>query len=95
MIYQAKDLFQSQAELVDAKVKIAATNAMDRVLEEIASIKVEIHEINNRLTAIETKLNMRNKMQDEFRNRTIEYVFKAGWLVIASVITTSFIYFHI
>lgn len=94
MTYEVKDLFQVQSELVDAKVEIAANRAIDRVIDQIAGMRAEIHEINNRLTAIETKLSMRNKTQDEFRNRTIEYAFKTGWLIIASVITM-LIYFHL
>ncbi len=50
---EAKDLFQLQSELVDRKVDMAVNNAIDRVVEQIASLKhemhVEMHNIRNEM----------------------------------------------
>src|ERR1700722_19135161 len=103
MQYSVKDLFQLQAELVDAKVDVAANKAGDRIIERIESLRAEMHEFRHdiieRLTAVETRLGMRNEMQSEIRNRTIEYAYKAGWLVlvavISAIVSATFLYFHV
>ncbi len=40
---QAKDLFQLQTELVDTKVDMAVSKAIDRVIDQINSLKHEMH----------------------------------------------------
>ena len=103
MQYSVKDLFQFQAELVDSKVDVAVSKSTDRVIERIESLRAEMHEfrhdITERLTAVETRLGMRNEMQSEIRNRTIEYAYKAGWLVlvviVSAIVSAGFLYFHV
>jgi hypothetical protein len=101
--YQAKDLFQLQAELIDLKVDMAASRASDRVIEHISGLRKEIHvelhgikgeigevkkrlsSLENRTTAVETKLGMVNDTQKEFRSKFIEYSFKAMWIILPTV----------
>lgn len=40
---QAKDLFQLQSELVDRKVEMVANQAIDRVVDQIISLKLELN----------------------------------------------------
>jgi len=109
MAYQANDLFQLQTELVEAKVDIAVGKASDRIIDRISdrieNLTIEVHKLNNRLAAVETKLGnrlaavevklgMRNETRDELRNRFIEYTFKAGWLILAAVVSGVFLYLH-
>jgi len=122
--YEAKDLFQLQADLVDTKVEIAQTKAIDRVIERIDALKTDVHDlrqemntrfvavesritavetklsnrifgVENRLTAVETKLGMRDQVHDKVKSYAIEYAFKGGWLALATVVSTVFLYFHI
>ncbi len=101
--HQAKDLFQLQTELVDRKVDMAVSNAIDRVLEQIGSLKHEIHELRHemhqgfaaldkRVVAIETRLGMVNETQKEIRNKFIDYSFKAGWLILGAFLMRLFSY---
>jgi hypothetical protein len=106
MQYAAKDMFQLQTEWVDAKVKTAVNDNLSIVISKIDALKDEVHDlrhemnqrfshVESRLTAVETKLGMRNEIQSEIRNRMVEYGFKAGWLILATIATTVLLYFHI
>ena len=94
MAYQANDLFQLQTELVEAKVDIAVGKASDRIIDRIETLRTEVHDLNNRFAAVETKLGMRNDLKDKFQNRFIEYSFRAGWLLLAAVVSGVFLYLH-
>lgn len=111
--YTAKDMFQVQNELIDSKVDTAAYKAIDRVIERIDNVKTEmlnridalrseVHDINTRLTAVETKLdimslNYREAYQEdrqdkaeikkEIRRKVIGYVFKIGWVFATCIIS--------
>jgi uncharacterized coiled-coil DUF342 family protein len=43
----AKDLFQLQSELVDKKVDMAVSSAIDRVIEQISGLRTEMHSLNS------------------------------------------------
>jgi hypothetical protein len=90
-MYQTKDLFQVQSELVDAKVEIAVSRASDRIIERIENLRSEVHElkhdITERLSAVETRLGMRNETREQIRNRFIEYAFKVGSLALAAIVS--------
>lgn len=62
---------------------MAASKAMDRVIDQINALKNEMHEfrheVNQRLTAVETKLGMVSEKQKGFYERTMDYLFKAGF----------------
>ena len=51
-MYQAKDLFQLQTELVEAKVDMAVSKAIDRVLDRIDRLQ---RDMNARFTAIDAR----------------------------------------
>jgi len=113
MQYAAKDFFQLQTDLVDAKVNIAVNDNISLVISKIDALKDEVHDlrkemnerftqvdnrfnqVENRLTAVETKLGMRNELQSEFRSRAVEYGFKAGWLLLATIVSVVLLCFHI
>jgi hypothetical protein len=98
--YQANDLFQLQTELVDAKVDIAVSKASDRIIDRIENLSTEVrtevhalkHDIGDRLTAVETRLGMRNAARKQLRSRFIDYAFKAGWLILATIFAALFLY---
>lgn len=48
--HQARDLFQLQSELVDTKVDMAVSKAVDRVIEQISGLKSEMHKEIHGLT---------------------------------------------
>jgi hypothetical protein len=93
-MYQAKDLFQTQSELVDTKVEIAVSKASDRIIERIENLRTEVHELNIRFAAVETRLGMRNETREHIRNRLIDYAFKACWLILATAVSVAFLYLH-
>jgi len=102
-----KDLFQLQSELVEAKVNIAVNDKIDRVVEQIhllkdemrndmQNLRNEVHdfriETNSRLIAVETKLGMNSEFRRDIRTRLLDYIFKAGWLVLGFIVT--FLLYH-
>jgi hypothetical protein len=103
LVNQTSNLFQLQTELIDTKVDMAVSKANDRVLERIADLKGEM---SQRLIAVETKLGMVNETEKEIKARVfatqthvqtsfIDYGFKAGWLLLASITTYFLVHFHI
>lgn len=58
---QAKDLFQLQSELVDMKVDMAVSKAIDRVVEQIRTLKhdmqAEMHGLRNDMHDIRHEMN--------------------------------------
>lgn len=95
---EAKSLFQLQTELTDSKVELAVSTAIQQVVNQIIDLKQEMHreigglrhemhELGNRLTAVETALGIRNKLREEVRTRFFDYTFKAGWLILGSALT--------
>lgn len=105
MQYQAKDLFNLQTELVEAKVDMAVSHAIDRVVEQISGLRNEMNmrfsSLDNRMVAVETKLGIVNETQSEIRSQVnqtesvirtkfIDYAFKAGWLILAAIGTGAF-----
>lgn len=101
MQYDAKDLFQLQQELVEAKVDMAVSRAIDRVVDQITGLRSEIHglgqemrgeihdfksSMDKRLVAVETKLGISNETQHLVRTKFIEYAFKTGWVFLATLI---------
>ncbi len=106
MQYTAKDFFQLQTDLVDAKVNTVVNDNISLVIAQISALKDEVHDlrhemnqrfshVENRLTAVETKLGMRIELQNELRNRAVEYGFKAGWLILATIVSMVLLIFHI
>lgn len=96
MHYQAKDLFQLQSELIEAKVNIVVNDKIDRVVMQIHSLRDEMHDmridmntrfssLESRVTAVETKLGMVSESRRDIRTRLLDYIFKAGWLVLAYI----------
>lgn len=96
MHYLPKDLFQLQSELVEAKVNIAVNDTIDRVVMQIHSLRDEMHDmrlemntrfssLESRITAVETKLGMTHELRRDIRTRLLDYIFKAGWLVLAYI----------
>jgi len=59
---QAKNLFQVQTELIEAKVNMATSNAMDKVLAKIDDLRNEMHklreEMNKRFLSMENRFSL-------------------------------------
>lgn len=87
----ADSLFQIQTDLIDTKVTMAASNAIDKVVEQIRDLRSEMrnefHDMNVRLVAVETKLGIVNERQKEVREKLLDYIFKAGWLAMNVIIS--------
>src|SRR5690242_3051414 len=90
---QVKDLFQLQTELIDGKVDMAVSKAIDRVIDQIGGLRNEMHSMNHdmhkqfsslerRSAIVEASLASIKETQKEIRNKTIEYSFKAGWFFL-------------
>lgn len=82
-------LFQFQTDLIDTKVNMAASNAIDKVVEEIRDLRLEMknefHSMNTRLVAVETKLGLVNERQKEVREKFLDYALKAGWMTFGAM----------
>ncbi len=107
---QAKTLFQLTTELTDSKVEIAVSRAISQVVDQIVALRQEVHleigglrhemhdlkqEMGSRLSSVETALGFRNQSRNEIRNRLYDYVFKAGWLILGSILTYLVVHFRI
>lgn len=103
---QAKNLFQMQTELIEAKVNMAASNAMDRVVNQIIDLRNEMHalreemntrfsSLDNRMIAVETKLGMVSESQRVVRNKFIDYAFQSGWLLLNGLVAYAIVQFHV
>ena len=68
-------------------------------------VRNDIQQVNQRLTAVETKLGMVNATEKEIRERIydtekqvrnnfIDYTFKAGWLLLGFAMTYVLSQFH-
>jgi hypothetical protein len=93
-MHHGKDLFQLQHELVEMKVDMAVSKAIDRVVEQIRSLRDEMHtdfsslqnemvnrfsSLDNRVIAIETKMGMVHAKRKGWYDRFMDHFFKAGW----------------
>jgi hypothetical protein len=92
---QTIDLFKLQSELVDAKVDMAVSRTIDRVVDQISALRNDMngiredmhglrHEMRDgfaslgtRVTAIETKLGMKQETKAQIKSKVIEYTFRA------------------
>lgn len=101
--------FILQSELVDAKVEVSVSRAVAAVVEQIVSLRQEMHqemgslrsqmhEFSTRLVAVETTLVLLKERHNQIRERFLDYSFKAGWLIIISLLSGLFswlaIYLH-
>ncbi len=103
MQYKAKDLFQLQTELVEAKVDMAVSHAIDRVLDRIdglqkdmdtrfitidkrfSSMDERFSSLKEDMSAVKTKLGMTDGTRDLIRAKFIDYAFKTGWMILATI----------
>jgi hypothetical protein len=56
-----------------------------------STLDTRISSIDNRLVAVETKLGLVNETEKEIRSKLIDYAFRTGWAVMASMITYLFV----
>lgn len=120
-MYQAKDLFVIQTELIDMKVDMAINQAIDRVIQRIATLQSEmqremhdlksdvhnqVHELSNemgkrfsslehRIIAVETRLGIVHGAKQDIYSRIKDHAFKAGWLILAAVVSYVWLHTHI
>jgi hypothetical protein len=58
-LYQAKNLFQLQTELIDTKVEVAVKKSMDRIMATINDLKDEIYDFRREVSNQFHSLGMR------------------------------------
>lgn len=105
--YNAKDMFQLQSELIEVKVDMAVSKAIDRVLERIDVVRGDIHHLDKRLAATEAHMDKRlaatekslndiEKITDQVRTRLFDYGMKAIWIMIGGgcVYAASFLFHY-
>ncbi len=93
---QARLLFQLQTELVDSKVEISVSRAITQVVDQIVTLRHEMHrdisglrhdmierfsKVESRLSSVETALGRRDQVRGEIRTRLFDFTFKAGWMI--------------
>jgi hypothetical protein len=93
---ESKLLAQMQAELIDTKVELAVNRAIGQVVDQIVSLKYEVHReigelkedmrreiggLKGDMIAVKTRLGMTIEPKDEIRKRLIEYSFKTVWII--------------
>ena len=91
--------FQLQSELIDTKVDMAVSKSIDRVIEQLHDLRSEMHRdihalrndmdrqfasLGHRVTTVESTLTFIKDTQREISNKFVEYVFRAGWLLLAT-----------
>ncbi len=107
----AKSFFQLQTEMIEVKIDMSVNKSITRVVEQIMSLKQEMHReitglrsemhreiselkagMNSRfsslekdMSAVKERLGMREQVRSELRSRFLDYGFKAGWLLLASL----------
>ncbi|MGB6976751.1 MAG: hypothetical protein WBE18_04775 [Gammaproteobacteria bacterium] len=116
---EARNLFQVQLELIDTKVAKAVNQTISQVVEQIVSLRQEMHQgigdlrnemhkeiaglrnevhkemgglrnemhkefsdLKGRMSAVETRLSMKNEWQSGVRTRVLDYSFRAAWLLM-------------
>lgn len=93
----AKDLFQLQSELIDAKVDMATSKANDRVIDLILELKGQVidlkSEMSHQFAHLEARVNMIEKEQNatskllaEIRSKVIDYTFRGGWIIMTGIV---------
>jgi hypothetical protein len=93
----AKDLFQLQTELIDAKVDMAVSKANDRVVDLIIDLKGQVVDLKSemnhqfahlegRVKTIEKEQNSTAKLLTEVRSKVIDYSFRGGWVILTGVV---------
>lgn len=93
----SKDLFQLQTELIDAKVDMAVSKSVDRVIEQIIDLKGQMNSQFSHLESHFSKLEHRVDNNDkalysitnllgELRSKFISYSFRGGWVVLAGMV---------
>ncbi len=104
-----RSLIQLSTELTDCKVEIAVSKAITQVIDQIVALRQEVHheisglrhemhdfkqEMGSRLSSVETALGLRKQSRAEMRNRFYDYSFKAGWVLLGSLLTYLAGHFH-
>ena len=93
--YNAKDMFQLQSELIEVKVDMAVSKAIDRVVDQITELRGDIHHLDKRLAATEAHMDKRfaateaslnnlQKITAQVGTRLLDYGMKAMWTIVAS-----------
>lgn len=91
MRHQAKDLFQLQTELVEAKVDMAVVKAIDRVIDRIDGLQKDIDarflSLREDMSAVKTKLGMTDDTRGLIRVKLVEYAyaFKTWWILLVTL----------
>lgn len=69
------------------------------IREDLHELRHEMRDrfssLENRVTAVETRLGIVHEGRKEIRNRFIDYCFKAGWLVLAATVSYFALQFHL
>ncbi len=102
-----KAIQQVVTQIIDLKQEMHKEmgGLRQEVHQEMGKLRNEVHELGNRLSSVETALGnrlssvetalgMRNQVRSELRARLLDYVFKAGWLVLGSALMYVTIYSH-
>ncbi|MFT3741921.1 MAG: hypothetical protein QM752_04510 [Gammaproteobacteria bacterium] len=62
--------------------------------ERFSGVNERLSVVSERVSIVETALGIRNKTRNELRNRFYDYAFKAGWLILGSLLTYAAIHFN-
>lgn len=94
---QARDLFQLQTDLIDAKVDMAVSKAIDRVLDRIDNLDRDMNQrfahLEGRFTSLEHRVQANEKsllsLQDtltQIRNKFINHGVKSIWVISSTIV---------
>lgn len=91
---------------VDMTVSKSITMVIDQINQLRNEFRTELHDLrhemrdrfsslDNRITAVETRLGMVHEGRKEIRNRFIDYCFKAGWLLLGATVSYFTLQIHL
>lgn len=87
---QVNDL-RTQVNDLRTEVHTQINELKTEIREEIHELRHEMRDrfslLENRVTAVETRLGMVGESRKEIRNRFIDYCFKAGWLLLGATVS--------
>lgn len=103
--FYTKDLFQLQVELVEGKVDMAVSQAINRVIDRIdvlegkmntrfSALENRVVSVEHRLVAVETKLGMVAENKKTIRAKLIEYSFQASWIGLCILVSYLIVHLH-
>lgn len=87
--HEIRDEFKADIAKLTALIKENLNDfktEMRGMQREMQDIRHELHRFGLRLNTVESVLGVMQQRQNEIRTRLLDYTFKAGWIVVFSIL---------